>query len=503
MTNSIDQEEHENVEFVAASDIGSRAKQAAVWSAIQIILRNALSICVTASLARLLDREDYGLLGMVATLTALLQVFADMGLSWATVQRQNLKRSQVVGLFWVNVLAGALLWLAMILASSSLAAFYNEPKLQLIAIASGAGFLLSGLAVQPMALLVRDLNFRLIAKIEISSLAIGAIVALTLAIAGAGYWALVAQMLSQAIFRAWFSIASSSLHITAPRWTPGLGGLLGFGGLLALNGVLIYFARNLDSVLIGRTWGAAELGVYNRAYFLMLFPSMLANGVLSGLMVSSLSNIQSDAVRFGNAYRRALRIVAYVGTPLAIGLALTASSAVRLVYGPEWHGVVPILSWLSLAGATQAVYNTNGWLFTASGRGWPLLTVSVINLILLSTTFFLTVPYGAVYVAQGYGITMGLIIPVPAMWLAHHVAGIPILPSFRSILPVVAMNSAMGLTVWLAGWIAQYATLPWQTIFISQVLLGVVVYATLTPILLPNMVQQDIKPLFRKWIRSN
>ena len=44
-----------------------------------------------------------------------------------------------------------------------------------------------------------------------------------------------------------------------------------FGGLLAINGLLIYFARNLDNVLIGKVWGTDALG-----YWPGLFPDVAA-----------------------------------------------------------------------------------------------------------------------------------------------------------------------------------------------------------------------------------
>lgn len=490
--------DQDRIGHVHVDDVGGKAQRGAMWSAVQIVTRNVVSIGVTAVLARLLVPEDYGLIGMVATLTALLQVFSDMGLSWATVQRRDLTHAQVSSLFWVNIAAGVVLWGAMIAGAPFLAAFYGEPALTMITIVSGVGFAISGVAVQPMALLLRRMDFRRIAEIEVTALLVGAVMALALALSDAGYWALVAQGPMQAIVRAILSIRGSGIRLQVPRRTAGLGSLVSFGGVLAINGLLIYLARNLDSVLIGKVWGAAELGIYNRAYFLMLLPSMLANGVLSGLMVTSLAAFQGDRDRFAQAYRKALRLVAYAGTPIALGLALTAAPAVELIYGPGWDPVVALLFWLSFAAITQPVYNTNGWLFTAAGRGGTYLMLTAVNTALLGLVFLLTVHHGVETVAQGYGLVMGLIIPLPALWLAHRAARIPLMPSFRSIFPVYLLNGVMGLLVW-ATWLATEAA-GWSrmTAFPLQVAVGVTSYLILTPLLLRDMMRQDIAPLLMR-----
>ncbi len=483
----------------SSGEVGVLARLAAVWSGIQIILRNLISIFVTAILARILVPEDYGLVAMVVTLTALLQVFSDMGLSWATVQRKNLTVAQVSGLFWINLGVGGVLWLVVAGAGPMIADFYDEPDLSFISIAVGAGFLISGAAVQPMALMKRALDFRRIALIEITALICGAFSAVALALAGWGYWALIFQGLVNASVRTVLALNYSSIRILPPGRADGLGQLVSFGGLLALNGVFIYFARNLDNILIAKVWGAAELGIYNRAYFLMLLPSMLANGVLSGLMVSSLSAFHGDLNRFGSAYRRALRLVAYVGTPIAVGLALTAGPAVELVYGPNWSAVVPILLWLSLAGITQPIYNTTGWLFTAAGKGWTYLWLTVASTVLLGAVFFWMVSSGTVAVAMGYGLVMGIVIPMPALWLAHRAAGISFRPTLAFLMPVVLINAVMAAGVWVVAALAQHYGMGQMLTFALQVVTGIVIYLALTPIILNDMMKSDLAPYFSRF----
>lgn len=490
-----------NTEMVASVDkidIGNRARSGAKWSALQIIIRNVLSLGITAVLARMLSPGDFGLVGMVATLTALLQVFTDMGLSWATIQSQQLSKSQVNNLFWINSCVGLFLWFACIVGAPLVADFYDQYELIGITIVLGAGFLLSGIAVQPIALLNRTMNYKAIAQIEVFSILMGAITALVTAFYGLGYWVLVIQSLVSQGARAMIVLSMRTISIDFPRRGVGTRSLVNFGGLLAINGLLIYLARNLDSVLIGKYWGTTELGYYNRAYFLMLLPSMLATGVLTNLMVPSLSVFQDDAERFGKVYRRALRMITFVACPMALGLALTADEMVHLVYGDRWQSVVPLLIWLSVASITQPLYNTTGWLFTATGKAKPYLWLTVINGLILTATFFLALPGGALGIAKAYGIVMGVVIFIPAMWLAHKAAGLSLKHSLFDIYPVALCLLGMFFSVVVVSYGLSAVNISWQIVLAVKIVVGVLSYTLFSLMLMREFIKKDVLSMLKK-----
>jgi PST family polysaccharide transporter len=489
---------HETVARVDKADVGRRARAGAVWSVLQIGGRNIISIGTTAFLARILSPDDYGLIGMVATLTALLLVFSDMGLSWATVQRAQLNRIQVSNLFWVNIAAGALLWGICVALAPPVADFYQRPELVAVTSIMGASFLLAGFAVQPFALMQRQMRFQEIAKIEILALLVGTAAGIASAVAGHGYWALVVQTLTMQAARTLMALPRSGLAIMRPRHGANTRSLLAFGGILAINGILIYLARNLDSVLIGRWWGSEALGYYNRAYFLMLLPSMLATGVLTNLMVPSLAAFQDDRERFGAAYRRAVTLVAFVGSPMAAGLALTAEESVRLVYGEQWLPVAPMVMWLSIAGITQPIYNTTGWLFTAVGKGKAYLLLTVINAVVLASAFFAAIPYGPLAVATAYGIVMGLLLLGPALWWAHRCAAIKLRDTALQLLPVCLCVAAMIAAAITSAKLATLGGLGWQAIFGIKVATGIVAYLVCAAWIMPAHIRSEILAGFRR-----
>ena len=486
----------EAIARISKDDVGSRARGGVVWSIFQIAGRHIISIATTALLARILSPGDYGLVGMVATLTALLLVFSDMGLSWATVQRDQLTRIQVSNLFWVNIVAGGALWGVCALLAPVVSDFYRQPDLIAITTVMGASFLLSGIAVQPIALMQRQMRYKEIATMEVFSLLAGAGAGIASAIAGHGYWALVVQALVVQVVRGAIALPRSGLGVMAPRSGVNTASLLSFGGLIAINGLLIYLARNFDSVLIGRWWGSEALGHYNRAYFLMMLPSMLATGVLTRLMVPSLAAFQDDHDRFGAAYRRAVALVAFVGCPMAAGLALTAEEAVRLVYGEKWVSVAPMVVWLSIAGVTQPIYNTTGWLFTAAGKAKAYLLLTVMNAVVLVIGFFVAVSHGVLAVSAVYGVLMGVVLLGPSLWWAHKCVSIKLSETVKQLRPVFLCLVVMICAVMVVDWSLGLGELDWSLRLLVKVLVGVFFYAVCAHNFLPVSLKSEIFGLF-------
>ena len=233
---------------------------------------SAFNIISTVVLARLLNPSDFGLIAMVATITGIAALFNDCGLSTATIQKIVVNHEQVSTLFWVNVLLGGFIAIVLIAISPVVAWFYGDPRLTLITIFFSAIFLVSGLTVQHQALLRRQMRFTGLLYIQIISIVVGTSTAVLLAKFGAGYWALV---LLQATSTLTIAIGVWLLSGWIPTLTfriASVKSMLSFGGNITAFNIINYFARNIDNILIGKVWGSASLGLYSKAYGLLMLP---------------------------------------------------------------------------------------------------------------------------------------------------------------------------------------------------------------------------------------
>src|SRR6266516_961779 len=124
-------------------------------------------------MARLLVPQDFGLFAMVTTVMGFLIIFQDPGLSTATVQRQEITHAQVSNLFWVNVAVGGVATLLVAMSAPAVAWFYREPRLVGMTLVLSITFVLTSSAVQHIALLNRQMRFKVIAVIDILSMLAG------------------------------------------------------------------------------------------------------------------------------------------------------------------------------------------------------------------------------------------------------------------------------------------------------------------------------------------
>src|SRR5450631_1448526 len=166
-------------------------------------------------LARLLDPKDYGLVAMVTTVTGVLGLFRDFGLSSAFVQRATITREQTSTLFWINFLLGGILTIVALALAPAISTFFHEPRLFWITTVLAIGFLFNGAGVQHSALLQREMPFTALAFIDLFSLVFGIVIAIGMARAGYEYWALVASGVSSPL--------TTTLGLwLAAKWVPGL-----------------------------------------------------------------------------------------------------------------------------------------------------------------------------------------------------------------------------------------------------------------------------------------
>jgi PST family polysaccharide transporter len=129
-----------------------------------------------------------------------------------------------------------------------------------------------------------------------------------------------------------------------------------------------YFSRNLDNVLVGRVMGAASLGVYDKAYQLMKYPLMLLTFGMTPAIQPALAKHTGDAKSCERIHRDFVKRLSWIGIVAALFVVLGASTIVRVILGPKWQPVTPIIRQLGLGVGPQVVLSTIGSFFQAMQR---------------------------------------------------------------------------------------------------------------------------------------
>lgn len=401
---------------VATADVSGRAARGGMLVMASQVLRVLVQIGSTALLARLLAPADFGLVAMAGTLTMLFTMFADLGLTQATVQKADITPAQISTLFWVNAAFGALFTLLCVLLAPLIAWFYGHPDLVPITAALALGFLITGLYAQHGALLNRRLRFKAVAIIAGASALISAGTAVVLALLGAGIWALVAQQLTYALVTLVGNVIAVPWRPGRPRLAEGSGDLLRFGGNLSLTNLLIYVLTTLDRILIGWWVGERALGLYDRAGSLTALPNRLIIFPLGNVVIPALSRLQHDPAAYRRFYLEALEKLGMATLPPLLLLALLAPEAVAVLFGPGWEEAAPLLAFLAVGTLARPVGTTAGWLFISQGRTREQLIATCFTAAFGVLAFVTGLPYGAVGVAAATAVLGFALLPF-VFWL--------------------------------------------------------------------------------------
>ena len=391
-----------------------------------------IQLTSTVVLGRLLSPEDYGIMAMVMAVTAFAGLFRDLGLSAAAIQRQELSPAQQTNLFWLNTGVGALLTLALVVAAPWVAGFYGKPEVRSVAMLVAGNFLIGSLGTQGGVLLLRQMQFGKKAVAEIAGSVVGLAISILLALRGLSYWSLAWGGVASALVTTAALFLVSGFRPGLPQPGQRLEDMIRFGASFTVFDIINYFHRNLDNLLIGRFCGPEPLGLYSRAYSLLMLPiNTLRNPILS-VGFPAMSRLQYDPENFRAYYLRVVHLMALASMPLTAFLLVATRPVVDLVLGPKWDALCPIFAVLATVAFVQPMVTTWGMVVQSRGQGRRYVQMGICNTLVSVAGFGAGLPWGPLGVATGYSVAT-YVSAVPLLHWAYRGTAIRLEDFFREI----------------------------------------------------------------------
>jgi polysaccharide transporter, PST family len=395
---------------------GGRAVAGIVVTGVAQVWKVGLGFISGIVLARLLTPQDFGIVAMVGPAVALVTFIQDLGLGQATIQKERITPRQIRSLFWVALAASTALAILLALSSGLLARFFSEPAVAPLTVAFAGLVVIWSLPSQPMALLQRKMRFKALAVTDVLAASIGFVVAVIVASAYRSYWALFFGSLATALTTVLLSFAFTRFVPGRPRLAADMRPILGFGGWVTGFNVVNFVSRNADNVLIARFLGAVELGLYERAYKLLLFPIQQVVFPLTRVMLPLLSRRQNDPAEYRRAYLSCITLLLLATQPGIATVIVFSRDVFLLLLGEKWVDAAPIFFWLGISGTHQIMTTTMGWLFLSQGRGREYFVVGAISAVVIVCAFVIGLSGGATGVAMGLTLS-GILINAPLAWI--------------------------------------------------------------------------------------
>jgi PST family polysaccharide transporter len=380
--------------------------------------------------------------------------FSDLGLAIAVLQQRDLNEGQASAVVRVNLLAGFAFAGLFLAASPFLGLFYHDPRVTQVAAALSLTFVFSGLTAVQLALLRRALRFEALLRAQIAASVVSSVVAVTLALMGAGYWALTARALADPLTCTIVVWGSSGWLPGRAEWDQTTKFLLRYGGYYLGFNLLSSVGRQADSVLVGWRFGSVELGFYALASRLFYLPVVQVSWPLGYVMIPALSRLRDDPDRLRRWYSKLLRFVTFVAFPPLFSLVICADDVVYLVAGPQWSKAADILRVLGPVGALQVGSATIDWLMLSQGQARRSLYWEAVRTTTYLVCFIIGLPWGAIGVAAGLAAANLLLFPPGFVYAAKgtsiHLIDVPkaLLPCFT--LMIITLGAVYALRIFVA-----------------------------------------------------
>jgi len=476
--------------------LAEHIKRGIGWKFMTFLIAQSTQSGVAILLAHLLSPRDFGLAGMAIAFSGLAGAFSDLGLATALIQRKTLTEEDRSTVFWINAGGGAALTLVGVALSPVVAHFFSNPRVMPLFAVLSLSFFLGGLGQTQAALLTREMSFRSLEVRTIVATLFGAVVAVTLAVAGFGPWAIIAQVVCT-------TGASTLMLWTVSPWRPRLAlsgssfrtlGSFGFKTLLIR--LLLYVNLNGDNLLIGRYLGSAALGVYAIAYNVMLLPTSRIIAPVRDVLYGALVRLQHEPRRMGEVWLRVNSLTASLLIPAFLGLLVMAPDFVPVVLGRRWFAAIPVLQLLSLAGAAQSLQAFHGQVYQALGLPGLFLRFMYFSTGITFSAFVIGLHWGVAGVAGSFAAARTIVLIANTIQMSRLVKS-SLWRIMRSYLAVLWRAGAMAAAVYAGRIALQHGGVPIGLRLVVLSVAGALLYIALTAIAAPEIVR-EARTLFRR-----
>ncbi|MBN2355828.1 MOP flippase family protein [candidate division KSB1 bacterium] len=447
-----------------------------LWTGLSKMSMQGVLFIVTAILARLLSKNDFGVVGMAALITVAISLVNDRGLGTAVVQKKDLSEGHLSSLFWGGIAFGLMLFFTSVVASHPLRYFFANKLLQPVVIVLAFDFIVGSLGIVQKSLLTRQMDFKTLSIIETSAVVISGTVSIAIALLGGGVWSLVAQSLVRDVINVvliWIYCPwRPRYHFSWPEFKE----LFGFSARVLGNDMAFYLVVNADITIVGKFLGAAVLGSYSLALNVVKLPVIRLSGVVSKVTFPAFSSVQDDLTRFKRGYAKSMAYISLITFPLLAVMALYAEEFILLFFGAKWSDMVLPLILLVPMAMLKSVGTIRGSVFMACGKPQIELWWNLGYLLPLAGCIYLGTYWGLVGAASAYTSLYVVTFPI-IQSITNRQVGMSGREFMRALWPAASACAFMVAIASLARFALKWVGISGMvTIFSSGLLLCIVSY---------------------------
>ena len=415
-------------------------------------LSQIVNFLSTIIVSRFLLPKEYGVVALITVFSGFVKMFADAGLSYEVI-RTDYKQTYYRAINNLSLYVGIMLFLLMVALAYPIALFYNDMKLIIPTIIMSLIFIPQTLNTVPSAILSKRLEFKIKGTLDFINNIIIVGLTILLAYLGASYWALIIpQLLGCFLLYVAFSIkADFKFQIKKYKYTKiGFRKTKGLIGNMSGFNLINYWARNADKLLVGKFYGGADLGIYNRSYrFINLSLTMLTQ-LFGSVLLPSFKKLISEGKKLDKEYYSILGIISLLNYPIALILIGIPNYFVLAMWGKNWIDVAGLIPYFGVLILSQTLISTTGQVFVLIKKEKTLFLLGSFSAIIMITAIVLGVLSSLVDVARYYAVSyVGIVIPLYLYFGFYKSFEFPINKVLIFWIPKIILSLSLIITIWL------------------------------------------------------
>ncbi len=413
-----------------------------IWRILETGGTQMIQLVISIVLARLIMPEQFAAIAMLSIFLAVAGIFINSGFSTALMRKNDRTQVDCSTVFYFNIVISLLSYLILYVAAPYVAVFYNIPELKPILRVSAISLIIGSTAGVHRTLFTARMDFKSLAQYNIAALIISGGIGIFMAYKGFQVWALVTQSIVSTVVNTLFIWKGSTWRPTRQFSWVSLREFFSFGSKLLASGLLDTVYTNMYSVVIGKFFAPSDLAFYNRASGLRAMASSTPTSVLQSVTFPALCKLQGSDETLRSAYRRMLRVSAFVIFPLCLGIGGVAFPLINVLYTDVWIYAATLLQIIVFAGMWYPIHAINLNLLQVKGRSDLFFRLEVIKKVLGVAMLCITVPLGLE--AMCYGNIVNSII---ALAINTHYTGkllnLGFFAQIKDLLPSLVLSIVM------------------------------------------------------------
>lgn len=388
--------------------VKNKIKSGLTWSTGSVLFKAILLVAQMILLARMLSSEELGQIVVLNVIIGLVYLLSDLGLTSAVIYDNKLPKATLAQLQAINIYFGLFLSILLAFLAESISNFYGVKELKSLILMIAPVFLMKSLGLQSYALSQRELNFSVIAKVDIVSTFFGFLTLLFSLFIGAGIYSIVVMQMTTAILFSFLSVyySPSRFDIKFSITFREIEKTIKYAIYQSGDNIFNYLSSQADNVIIGKLLGMEVLGIYSYLKELLLKPSVQVINLIFNRMLFPIMSSYNMLSSKADVYLRSNRILALINTTMYLLLYLYGYQVVTMVYGESWlseigiyESLIPYVLLISLINPVGSLMKATGYVkrafywnvFTSIARVLIVICAASYGVVFLikSLTFFM------------------------------------------------------------------------------------------------------------------